>query len=76
MGMKAFLFNEEIFSRVYLGKPVTSVTLVTRGNELINLNEFELDSYEERAAIFQYDAGMNREDAERLALRLILERRN
>jgi len=35
----------------------------------------ELESFEERAAILEFDAGLCREWAERIAARMVLERR-
>jgi hypothetical protein len=75
MGLKAFLFDEQIIRRGISQKTVTSVTL---GNGTLNpdhLNECERDSFEERAAIMQYDGGLSRDEAERAALKLALEKR-
>ncbi len=38
---------------------------------MAGLTEFEIDAFEERAAILQFDAGLTREDAERQAWELI-----
>lgn len=34
------------------------------------------EQFEERAAILEYDAGMTREQAERMAMEMIIERRS
>ena len=38
---------------------------------LLRLNPDEVEAVEERAAIIEYDAGLNRTDAEQLALELL-----
>ena len=48
MGLKAFLFDENIIQGGISRKPVTSVTPVTG----------ERDIFEERAAIMQFDSGL------------------
>lgn len=40
-----------------------------------DLTETELDWYEERAAIYEFDAGMSRREAERKALQDIEKKR-
>lgn len=42
---------------------------------LADLTELERDMYEERAAIYEYDAGLPRREAERKALRDIEKKR-
>ena len=44
--------------------------------ELNQLSRDEFERYEERAAIMEFDGGLNREDAERLALDDIKGRRS
>lgn len=39
------------------------------------LTEDEREAFEERAAILEYDAGMTRDQAERLALEAVIRRR-
>ena len=40
-----------------------------------DLSEDEFEFYEERAAIIEYDGGLQREDAERMALDEVISRR-
>lgn len=44
-------------------------------NELKRLRAYELEDFEERSAIMEYEAGLPRERAEQEALRLILKKR-
>lgn len=44
-------------------------------NPKLILTEDELEAYEERAAILEYDAGMTRPEAERMSLEAIIRRR-
>lgn len=41
-----------------------------------SLTEDERDEFEERAAIYEFDGGMSRERAEKLALERVLAKRN
>jgi len=41
----------------------------------MSMSEDEREEFEERAAILEFDAGMCREWAERIAARMVLERR-
>lgn len=43
--------------------------------ESLNLSESEKEDFEERAAIAQFDGGLSKEQAESLALKLVLEKR-
>lgn len=43
--------------------------------DLFDLTDDELEAYEERAAIMEYEANLPRGEAERLALREILDGR-
>jgi hypothetical protein len=40
-----------------------------------DLTENELDAYEERAAIMEYDANLSRYEAERRAMKAVMDRR-
>ena len=40
-----------------------------------DLTETELDWYEERAAIYEYDANLSRYEAERRAMKEVMDRR-
>ena len=75
MGLKAFLFDEKIIRGDISQKPVTSVTGGHGTLKPDHLNEYEQDSFEERAAMMQYDGGLSREEAEREAMILILQQR-
>ncbi len=44
-------------------------------NPKLILTEDEQEAYEERAAILEYDAGMTRPEAERMALEAVIRRR-
>ncbi len=75
MGLKAFLFDEKIIRMGISQKPATSVTVENGTLTPDHLNEYEQDSFDERAAIMQYAGGLDREEAEREAMKLIFKKR-
>ncbi len=52
-----------------------TMPLKEKSEVIETLNLTEKDEYEERAAIMEYDGGLSREEAERLALEAVMGRR-
>ena len=67
-------FNENKTAYLTQGYIATLGYALYRG-ALASLTPDELDYYEERAAIMEYDANMTREEAEQRALEMVVGRR-